>query len=272
VLLTERSFFGVYRVTQNGEYRQLSNGSTIHGIQSLDPSRAREPLSYYYKTGPIGQVFSTASIREHLREIAVIGLGAGSLACYAESGWHFTFYEIDPAVETIARNPAYFTFLRDCSRETRIVIGDARLSLEDAPAHKYDMVVADAFSSDTVPVHLVTREAIELYLAKLADHGLLAFNISNRYLDLRRVLGAIAQSARLECIIRDDTDLDNYELSRGKSASVWLLMARTRADFATLTAEPNWRNLQLRPGSPVWTDDYSNLAGIIHWGGIPYRN
>jgi hypothetical protein len=272
VLLAERSFFGVYRVTQNGEYRQLTNGSTIHGIQSLDPNRAREPLSYYYKTGPIGQVFSTASIREHLREIAVIGLGAGSLACYAESGRHFTFYEIDPAVETIARNPAYFTFLRDCSREARIVIGDARLSLEDAPAHKYDMVVADAFSSDTVPVHLVTREAIELYLAKLADHGLLAFNISNRYLDLRRVLGAVAQSAGLECIIRDDADLDNYEQSRGKTASVWLLMARTRADFATLAAEPNWRNLQLRPDSPVWTDDYSTLAGIIHWGGIPHRN
>ena len=272
VLLTERSFFGIYRVSEDGQYRRLSHGTTIHGMQSLDPNRAHEPLSYFYKTGPIGQVFSTSSIREHLREVAVIGLGAGSLACYAESGRHFTFYEIDPTVETIARNPEYFTFLRDCSPETKVVIGDARLSLQDAPAHKYDMVIADAFSSDTVPVHLVTREAIELYLAKLANHGLLAFNISNRYLDLRPVLGAIARSAGLECIVRDDSNPDAYEQSRGKLASTWLLMARTRADFASLASEPTWHDLPARPGSRVWTDDYSTLTGIIHWTGVIHRN
>lgn len=263
VLLTERSFFGVYRVSEDGEYRQLIHGSTIHGIQSLDPKRTREPLSYFYKTGPIGQVFSMSSIREHLREIAVIGLGAGSLACYAESGRHFTFYEIDPMVETIARNPAYFTFLRDCSRETKVVLGDARLSLHNAPAHKYDMVVADAFSSDSVPVHLVTREAIDLYLAKLADHGLLAFNISNRYLDLRPVLGAIAQQAGLACIIRDDSNPAKDEQGRGKFASVWVLMARTRADLGALASDPNWHGAP--SAARIWTDDYSTLAGIMRW-------
>jgi spermidine synthase len=265
VLLTERSFFGVYRVTQNSDYRQLSHGTTIHGVQSLDPKRAREPLSYYYPTGPIGQVF--ARLGERLGEVAVIGLGAGSLGCYAESGRHFTFYEIDPLVEVIARNPAYFTFLRDCSPSARVVIGDARLKIRDAPPHRYDLVVADAFSSDTVPVHLVTREAIELYLAKLADHGLLAFNISNRYLDLRPVLGAIARNAGLACLIRDDSNLDSREQRLGKAASVWVLMARTQADFATLAADPTWRTLQVAPGAALWTDDYSTVAGIIHWTG-----
>ena len=265
VLLTERSFFGVYRVSEGGGYRQLAHGSTIHGMQSLDPNRSREPLSYYYATGPIGQVLTTSSISERVREVAVIGLGAGSLACYAESGRHFTFYEIDPTVETIARSPEYFTFLRDCSQDTEVVLGDARLSLQNTPPHKYDMVIADAFSSDSVPVHLVTREAIELYLAKLAAHGILAFNISNRYLDLRPVLAAIAQDAGLACIVRDDSHLNQYEQRQGKLASIWLLMARNRIDLASLASDPSWQTLQMPRGSRVWTDDYSTIAGIIHW-------
>jgi spermidine synthase len=265
VLLTERSFFGVYRVSEQGGYRQLAHGSTVHGMQSLDPKRSREPLSYYYATGPIGQALTTSSIRERVREVAVIGLGAGSLACYAESERHFIFYEIDPTVEAIARNPGYFTFLRDCSKDTEVVLGDARLSLRAAPPHKYDMVIADAFSSDSVPVHLVTREAIELYLAKLAAHGILAFNISNRYLDLRPVLAAIARDAGLACIVRDDSHLTEYEQSQGKLASIWLLMARNRIDLASLASDPSWETVQVPRGSRVWTDDYSTIAGIIHW-------
>ena len=266
VLLTDRSFFGVYRVSEYGQYRILNHGTTIHGMESVAPDRARDPLSYYYRTGPIGEVFATAPISQHLREIAVIGLGAGSLACYVQPGRHFTFYEIDPLVENIAHD--YFNFLRDCPGETRIVIGDARLSLRNAPPHKYDMVVADAFSSDSVPMHLVTREAIELYLGKLANHGLLAFNISNRYLDLRPVLGAIAQTAGLECLVREDSTVDASEQSQGKFQSTWLIMARRRADFATLASEPDWHTPQVRPGAKLWTDDYSSLAGIIHWTGI----
>lgn len=266
-MLVKRSFFGVYHVSTNGEYRLLVHGSTLHGMQSTDPRRAREPLSYYSGTGPIGQVFATSSIAAHLREVAVIGLGAGSLACYAQPGRTFTFYEIDPTVESIARNPAYFTFLRDCAPQARVVIGDARLALLDAAAHQYDLIIADAFSSDSVPVHLVTREAIELYLAKLADHGLLAFNISNRYLDLRPVLGSIAAAAGLKCLLRDDLQVDAREQTGGKTASSWIVMARTESDFAGLTAERGWRSVPAPAAYAVWTDDYSSLAGIIHWTG-----
>jgi spermidine synthase len=265
VLATERSFFGVYRVSEDRGYRQLVHGTTVHGIQSMDLTRAREPLSYYYETGPIGQVFRSSSIGPKLREIAVIGLGAGSLACYSESWREFTFYKIDPTVERIARNPRYFTFLRDCSPGTKVVIGDARLSLSSAPSHRYDLVVVDAFSSDTIPVHLVTREAIDLYLAKLAEHGLLAFNISNRYLDLSPVLGRLAHEAGLACIIRRDVPVDPYEEKRGKSGSVWILMARDRSDFATLASLPNWQDVQVGTGGRVWTDDYSSIASIIRW-------
>jgi hypothetical protein len=168
-------------------------------------------------------------------------------------------------VESIARNPRYFTLLRDCSPGTKVVIGDARLSLQNASAHHYDMLIADAFSSDTVPAHLVTREAIQLYLTKLTEHGLLAFNISNRYLDLRPVLGALAQDAGLACSVQEDLNVSADEQAKGKFASTWFLMARRRSDLEPLESQPNWHQVQVEPRTRVWTDDYSSIAGIIHW-------
>jgi spermidine synthase len=262
-LLAERSFFGVYRVTEKEGYRQLIHGTTIHGIQSMDPARSREPLSYYSETGPIGQVFRASAANFQFHEVAVIGLGAGSLACYNALSRQFTFYEIDPTVEKIARNPRYFTFLRDCAPSAKIEIGDARLSLATSPSHKYDMIVIDAFSSDTVPMHLVTREAIELYLDKLADRGLLAFNISNRYLDLKPVLGELARNKGLAAIVQEDSNISSYDQSRGKYGSTWVLLARQRTDFGTLAAQPNWHDIPT--GSRLWTDDYSSIAEIIRW-------
>jgi spermidine synthase len=262
-LLAERSFFGVYRVTEKEGYRQLIHGTTIHGIQSMDPARSREPLSYYSETGPIGQVFRTSAANSQFHEVAVIGLGAGSLACYNALSRQFTFYEIDPTVERIARNPRYFTFLRDCAPSAKIEIGDARLSLATSPSHKYDMIVIDAFSSDTVPMHLVTREATELYLDKLADRGLLAFNISNRYLDLKPVLGELARNKGLAAIVQEDSNISSYDQSRGKYGSTWVLLARQRSDFGTLASQPNWHDIP--PGSRLWTDDYSSIAEIIRW-------
>jgi spermidine synthase len=265
VLLSKRSFFGVYKVTERGQYRQLFHGSTIHGIQSMDPVRASESLSYYYETGPVGQLFRSSSLSRQLREVGVVGLGAGSLACYSEPWRHFTFYEIDPSVETIASDPQYFTFLRDCSPGSRVVIGDARLSLAAESKPKYDILIVDAFGSDTIPVHLVTAEAIELYVSTLTDHGLLAFNITNRYLDMKPILSKIAQHAGLAAVVQDDPNIATKELDRGKFASVWVLMARRRADFGSLGLQPKWHDLQLQAGTRLWTDDYSSLVSIIHW-------
>ena len=264
-LLSKRSFFGVYRVLESGGYRRLIHGNTVHGIQSEDPARAREPLSYYSETGPIGQVFRSSSINTRLHEVAVVGLGAGSLACYSEPWRQFTFYEIDPMVESIARDPRYFTYLRDCLPGAKIVIGDARLSLENAPARSYDLIVVDAFSSDTVPVHLVTREAIRLYLDKLADHGILAFNVSNRYVDLKPILGELARDGGLESMFQEDLKVDASEQSRGKLSSSWVLIARRRYDFGSLATETNWHAIQLTSSSRVWTDDYSSIVNILVW-------
>ncbi len=190
VLYQHRDYFGVLRVTLavSGDYHRLIHGHTLHGQQSLDPARRHEPLTYYNHSGPIGQVFDESRTRLAGANIAVIGLGAGTLACYAEPGQRWTFYEIDPAVERVARRPDYFTFLEDCRASSlEVILGDARLRLRDAPEHGYALIVLDAFSSDAIPSHLLTREARELYQRKLATGGMIAFHISNSFLDLAPV-------------------------------------------------------------------------------------
>ena len=262
VLHRERSFFGVIRIrrVEPGPYHQLFHGSTLHGQQSLDPNRRWEPLSYFHRTGPIGQVFDVLRNRPFRPSVAVVGLGTGSLAAYAEPGQHWTFYEIDPAVVRISRNPLYFTYLRDCRASAlEIVLGDARLRLRNAPEHGYDLIVLDAFSSDAIPIHLLTREAVGLYRSKLASEGMIAFHISNRYLDLAPVVGALACNEGFVCLIRNDLKLSPDELHAGKQPSIWVVMANREADLGTLGKNPTWLPPKIRPSAPMWTDDFSNV-------------
>jgi hypothetical protein len=265
VLHAERSFFGIHRVLldPSGRFHVIAHGGTLHGRQALDPARKREPLSYYYANGPIGQVFAADDGARG--RVAVIGLGAGSLACYSRPGQAWTLYEIDPSVERIARDPAYFTFLRDCAPNAGVVLGDARLSLVHAADQGYDLMVLDAYSSDSTPVHLITREALALYRAKLAPGGLLAFHISNQYLDLKPVLADLARDAGMVARSQDDLVLDPADAARGKSASQWVIMARDSADFGALAADPRWRPLEGQANAAVWTDDYSSILSVLRW-------
>ena len=265
VLHSERSFFGVYHVSGDLDknFRVLFHGGTAHGVQSLDPSRACEPLAYYTRNGPIGQVFEVFQQSPLENDVALIGLGAGVMACYHQPHQRFTFYEIDPAVVRIARNRRFFTFLSDCGPPVRIVLGDARLSLRDAPANGYGIMVLDAFSGDSIPTHLVTREALALYLTKLAPNGILAFHVSNRYLDLHGVLGALAHDAGLFSLMNDDAYVSEGELQRGKFASWWVVMARHSDDLESLSTDLGWRTLRAATGSRVWTDDFSNIVSIL---------
>jgi hypothetical protein len=268
-LYTERSFFGIHRIDRKAarlsgeEYVWLYNGTTVHGFQSLDPERRREPLSYYYRTGPVGQVFSAFSDVGAQHRIAVVGLGAGALACYGQPGQELTFYEIDPAVERIARDPRYFTFLQDCRAKFSVIHGDARLSLRNAADRYYDFVILDAFSSDSIPLHLITREALELYLSKLSDGGLLVFHTSNRYLDLHPVLGDLAESLGLVSLSQEELSINEAEQRQGKMASTWLVMARTREDFGRIADDERWSALSGRVGSRLWTDDFSNIFSVL---------
>ncbi len=266
-LHAERSFFGVYRVTDDAEkqFRWLVHGSTVHGIQSLDPRKATEPLSYFTKAGPIGQVFDAFSGDAKKNQVAIVGLGAGSMTCYVGPPQQLTYYEIDPAVERIAENPKYFTFLRDCNSRVQVVLGDARLSLKTAPDHGYGMIIIDAFSGDAIPAHLLTREALQLYLKKLAPHGILAFHISNGYLNLQRVVGTLASDAGLVSLIEDDTHITEAQIKDGASGSVWAVIARNSSDLGKLANDSRWTPLLSKPGSKVWTDDFSSVMSIFKW-------
>ena len=267
VLYTERSFFGVHRIMldREGKYRLLFHGSTIHGAQSLDSARRSEPLTYFYRTGPIGQVFAAFRGEVTKRQVAIIGLGAGSMLCYAESGQPFTFYEIDPTVERIARETRHFTFLRDCPAQFDVVLGDARLSLVGAPNNHYGLIILDAYSSDAMPIHLLTREAMKLYLNKLADGGILAFHISNRYLDLRPVVADLGLDLGLVSLIQEDLKISEADIKRGKVGSIWVVMAGQRAALGKLAQDPRWKLLQGRPGAAVWSDDFSNILSVFRW-------
>lgn len=258
VLHRERNFFGVVQVTQSADaaYNILLHGTTIHGLQSRDPSRLREPLMYFHRTGPAGQLFQNAP----RPNVAVVGLGAGSLASYAEPGQRWTYYEIDPAIEHIARDPRYFTYLRDCRASAlEVVLGDARLQLRTALEQGYGLIILDAFSSDAIPMHLLTREALSLYRRKLAPDGVIAFHISHRFLDLAPVLGALARDAGLVSRVRHDANPSVTEQQRGKSPSIWVVMAHRDADLGPLATDPLWVAPQVRPDATVWTDDFSNI-------------
>ena len=259
----ERSFFGVYRVTaaEGGDLHRLMHGNTTHGSQDLSSGNERTPASYYHPGSPIGQVLSAMPSSVTARA-AIIGLGTGSIACYSEPGERWTFYEIDPAVERIARDPRLFTYLRACPGEFDVVIGDARLRLSRAADRRYGLIMADAFSSDAVPVHLITREALALYRSKLREHGIVAFNVSNSYVDLEPVLGNLARDAGMACVAQEDRESGEDGIPQ-TDASDWVVMARHMPDLRAVASDARWHDCRRSPGSAPWTDDYSNLLGAL---------
>jgi hypothetical protein len=269
VLLARRSFFGIYRVmdSASGQLRYLFHGGIVHGIQNRNPSLSREPLGYYTRSGPAGAIMQAAQARMPKGDWAIVGLGAGAMACYLEPGQTLTFYEIDPLVEQIARDTRSFTFLSQCAPQSTIVLGDARLKLRDAPDGRYGLIVLDAFSGDSIPMHLMTREALQLYLRKLAPGGILAFHISNLYFRLAPTLGDLAADAHLACFVANDTFVTPQQGEEGKSPSIWLVMARDPADLNALASNSSyafrWVAVYGRPGARIWTDDYSNLLSVV---------
>ena len=266
VVYRDRSFFGVFRVVRDEADQRmlLYHGSTLHGVQSLNPEHRNQPLSYYYHTGPLGQLLATRTIYPD-REVAIVGLGTGTIAAYGRPGQRFTFYEIDPTVERLARNPKLFTYLAGSRATIRVVFGDARLSLKDAADGAYGVIVLDAFTSDAIPLHLMTREALALYLRKLAPGGVLALHISNRYMDLEPVLGRLARDARppLAAMVENDWEVSDFERKEGKMASNWVIMARHKKDFRGLLGDGRWKPIAVNQTAPLWTDDFSNILAVL---------
>jgi hypothetical protein len=267
LLFRERTFYGVNAVLADpsGRYHVFRHGTTVHGAQSLDGPARLEPISYYVTEGPVGDVFRRLAGDGRIRHVAGIGLGTGCIACYREEPQEWTFYEIDPVVERIARQPGLFTYLAECAPDARVVLGDARLSLRESRPAGYDLIVIDVFTSDAIPVHMMTREAFELYLEKLAPDGFLLVNISNSFLHLRPVVAAIARDLGLSARGRRfSPSSPEAALKAYRLPSEWVVLARSEARLEGLEGVDGWENLETA-SARAWTDDYSNIFEVLHW-------
>jgi len=267
-IFQQRDFFGVHKViaAAAGSRHALIDGGTIHGVEVMTGSGRDVPTSYYSRTGPVGDVFDAGGPIGATANVAVIGLGAGTMACFARPQQDWTFYEIDPVVVNIARDRSLFTFLDDCAPGAGVVLGDGRLQVAGAPEHGYDAIVLDAFGSDAIPVHLLTREAIQLYLSRLKPDGYIMFNISNKYVDLAPILAGEAAALSLTCIERVDSNMSAAELDAGVAPSDWVLMSPSSQAAAAVATLPGWHALKPAPGFPVWTDDFSDVLSVTRLG------
>ena len=257
-LHTERTFFGTHRVESTGDWHLLTHGNTLHGAQIRDPALEEEPATYYHREGPAGDIMATRSGRHRL---AFVGLGTGALAAYAEAGQSVTFFEIDPAVVRIAQDTALFSYLHRSRGDVRIVLGDGRRALALEPPESFDLIVLDAFSSDAIPVHLLTLEAVQMYLERLRPDGLLAFHVSNRYVDLEAVLGRTARTLELEGRVR----YDEGDGTRARMGSRWVVLAESVEALGPLSADQRWTGLRVEERGGVWTDDYSNILRALRF-------
>ncbi len=269
--ISVRSFFGVHKVadSEDGRFRVLSHGTTLHGAerirdQSGTPVSGRpDVLMYYYDGSAMAQVMDAVRARDAgAIRYAVVGLGAGSLACRAKPADTVHYYEIDPAIIHIARDSGLFHFLSACRPGVPIMLGDARLTLADAPDGAYDIIYVDAFSSDAIPIHLITREAMAVYLRKLAPHGIAVIHVSNRFLELASVVTGIAAANGAVTRVNDGSDFVEKEgeyLFVGTVAAV----ARNDIDFGALALSNYWPRQAPDPNQWVWTDDYSNVVGAV---------
>ena len=262
----ERSFFGVHRVSDTDDgFRQLSHGTTIHGTQRLVEVGGGRPVprSYYGLNSPMGQVIAGRRDTSGLESVGVIGLGAGSLACHAMPGEAWTFFEIDETVVKIASDPTLFTFVSECTPDVAMVIGDARLTVADQPPGAFDVLLVDAFSSDAIPVHLLTREAIELFFEKVAADGVLTIHISNRHLELALPIAAIAEELGLTAAIGSDFRKDETSEAERIAGSEVVALSRDPKALAHLLEQDIWTELEADPAVSAWSDDYSDVFSAM---------
>ncbi len=271
-IVQSRSFYGVLSVFpySDGRYHVLTHGNTKHGSQVMKDANGLRltsnppPQSYYYARGPFGSLIGhLRADGNRLENVAIVGLGTGSMLCHALPGENWSFYEIDPEVARIARDPQYFTFLRDCG-PSRIVMGDGRLKLQQEQQTKFDLIVLDAFSSDSVPAHLMTVEALDLYLSRLTPDGMIVFHISNRFMELASVIEGAARARGLPAYYNSlDTKYWNPDATKLDLRPHLAVVAHSPEALRGLTQDPAWHRAAAEQVSPAWTDDYSNFIGAI---------
>lgn len=264
-----RSYFGIYSVSDrsDGSARILTHGTTLHGIQNLLPGQERDATTYYSPGSGVGLAMRAAdTLFGPGAHIGVIGLGTGTLACYARPGQDWRFFEIDPGIVRIARGSGRFTFLSRCAPQAKIILGDARLSLTDEPPGQLDLLAVDAFSSDAIPIHLLTREAFQVYGRAMAPDGLLLVHVSNRYLDLRPVVAAGAAAEGWSGALVDHSP-SMLDIERNANLSVWIALSRSARKIDQLVAASDrttmFEDLKPRAGFSGWSDDYASIFPLL---------
>lgn len=261
VIVKDRGFYGVAQVVdakQEG-FRVFQHGTTVHGLQSLEPARRYIPLGYYGPLTPIGQVFIRSNEARDVKTVAVLGLGAGAMACYSRPDQDWFMVEIDPIVVRIATDPGLFTMVSDCTPDARVVVGDARIEIAKEPAAHYDLIFADAFSSGAVPTHLLTREAIGIYLSRLTEDGILVMHTSNRVLDLSGIVARTARAAGGEVLLGRYDPPEGQPIDRANLRSEVIIVARKGEALDIFRNQPGWREIEADNGRP-WTDDRTNIV------------
>lgn len=258
-VLEDRSFFGLHVIADLPDFRSYSNGTTLHGAQFRDEAGERPtPLLYYHPDGPLAQIVNGPR-GAAAKTVGIVGLGTGALSCYARPGQDWHFYEIDQKVVDIALNPDLFTFMTQCGQEAQIHLGDARIVLQGQADIDYDLLVIDAYSSDAVPVHLATVEAIQLYMDRLGPDGLLVFHISNRFYDLEQPLAVAAEALGLSARFRDRNKI---EAKVGDVPSNVVILGRDENALGELATDPRWAPMP-KPGVSLWTDDHADLLSAL---------
>jgi len=269
-LFQKRTFFGVMSVRdstllnekgQPEKYREFYHGTTKHGAQRLPRHLQQTPLTYFSRQGPIGQLFSEYNDQNNRWNIAVVGLGAGTLSCYAKKEQDWIFYELDPGIVDVAENPKYFTYLKNCAHKITMKVGDARLSIVKEPDQRLDLLIIDAFSSDAIPTHLLTQEAFDLYFSKIKPNGILAFHITNRHLALKKVLSDHSQTMKIPALIQEFKPKNPPPLV---VATDWVVMAKNKQVLEPLRQSNlgHWQKMPLYFGLKSWTDDFTNIIDI----------
>jgi len=260
-ILMVRNFYGALAVAEEGSpgepeaLRKLIHGTINHGQEFLDPERRRWPTTYYAPNSGVGVAIEHN--RHSGQRVGVIGLGTGTLATYGRPGDYYRFYEINPLVIDIAHS--YFFFLQDSQAKVDVALGDARLSLEREPPQNFDVLAVDAFSSDSIPVHLLTLEAFQIYFRHLRPDGVLAVHVSNRYLDLKPVVRNLADRLGRSCVLIDTEDGEGD----GTFGSTWVLVTSNQRFLEDPDVKAESKEVPPRPDLPLWTDDYSNLFRIL---------
>ena len=259
-IVTARNFYGVLRVQESGagpsRHRSLIHGTILHGTQYLAPELRRQPTTYYTETSGVGRVLESLNPRVQPLKVGVIGLGTGTIAAYGAKGDTYRFYDINPAVIRIAGTE--FTYLADSDATIETVLGDARLSLEREAPQQFDLLAIDAFSSDAIPVHLITSEALGLYIRHMKPDGVIAFHVTNRYLDLVPVVAALARAHGMQAVwVRDEGDAPLA------SSSDWVLVSNNSALLSNPRITEATKPIEERPDWRLWTDDFNNLFQVL---------